>query len=275
MKSVVADYRYRVLCMKIVPVVGSTIYLTDHVTDMIMSGHTYISTSGYQFTGYSAGSDFSPATIDIEGIAGVAGISRAAISSGVFDGARCYVFATDWTSPTEDEEQITAGVFGKATMMDDRYTITGVSLIDALNQSVGDTYGAQCPKKFGGTEYAGCGVSLATYTVTGTLTAVSNAQIFTDTARSEPNGTFTAGTFRFTTGANAGLKAIEIKSYTSDTVEVYEPFYYTPSIGDAYEMVQGCRKRLSDCQAYGNVVNFGGFLWIPAGSTYAHVGKSG
>ena len=53
MKSVVADYRYRVLCMKIVPVVGSTIYLTDHVSDLVMSGHTYISTSGYQFTGYS------------------------------------------------------------------------------------------------------------------------------------------------------------------------------------------------------------------------------
>jgi len=275
MKSVVADYRYRVLCMKIVPVVGSTIYLTDHVTDLVMSGHTYISTSGYQFTGYSAGSDFSPSTIDIEGIAGVAGISRAAISSGVFDGARCYVFATDWTSPTEDEEQITVGVFGKATIMDDRYTITGVSLIDALNQTVVDTYGAQCPKKFGGTEYAGCGVSLAAYTVTGTLTSVSNAGVFTDTARTEANDTFTGGTFRFTTGANAGLKAIEIKSYASDTVEVYEPFYYTPAIGDAYEMVRGCRKRLSDCQAYGNVLNFGGFLWIPAGSTYAHVGKSG
>ena len=277
MKSVVADYRYRVLCMKIVSVVGSTIYLTDHVTDLLMSGHTYISTSGYQFTGYSAGSDFSPSTIDIEGIAGVAGISRAAISSGVFDGARCYVFATDWTSPTEDEEQITAGVFGKATIMDDRYTITGVSLIDALNQSVGDTYGAQCPKKFGGTEYAGCGVTL-TYpnTVTGTLTGVASASVFSDSTRPEAADTFTAGTIKFTTGLNAGLKPIEIKAYgAGGVIYTYETFYYLPANGDSYEMVRGCRKRLSDCQAYGNVVNFGGHLWIPAGSTYAHVGKSG
>jgi hypothetical protein len=76
MKSVVADYRYRVLCMKIVPVVAPTIYLTDYIHDLVMSGHTYISTSGYQFTGYNSTSDFAPASIDIEGIAGVAGISQ-------------------------------------------------------------------------------------------------------------------------------------------------------------------------------------------------------
>jgi len=99
MKSVVADYRYRVMCMKIVPLTGSTIYLTDHVKDLVMGGHTYLSTSGYEFTGYSATTEFSPGSVDIEGIAGAAGISRASISSGLFDGARCYCFATSWVTP--------------------------------------------------------------------------------------------------------------------------------------------------------------------------------
>ena len=47
MKTTVADYRYRVLCMRIVPIIGSTIYLTDYVNNLTISGHTYISTSGY------------------------------------------------------------------------------------------------------------------------------------------------------------------------------------------------------------------------------------
>jgi hypothetical protein len=35
MKSTVADYRYRVLCLRIVPVTGSPIYLTDHPRDLV------------------------------------------------------------------------------------------------------------------------------------------------------------------------------------------------------------------------------------------------
>lgn len=274
MKSVVADYRYRVLCMRIVPVSGSTIYLTDYVKDLVMSGHTYLSTSGYQFSGYSATADFSPAAIDIEGIAAASGMTRAAISSGVFDGARCYCFATDWTSPAEDEEPITALIFGKATLVDDRYKIDGTSLIDNLNKTVGDTYGAQCPKVFCGSDYAGCGLSLATYTVTGTVTSVTSSVVFVDSARAEATDYFVAGSFRFTSGLNTGLSPIEIRGYAAGTITLFEPFYYTPSIGDTYSMTRGCRKRLVDCQGYGNVVNFGGFLWIPTGSTYAHVGRS-
>jgi uncharacterized phage protein (TIGR02218 family) len=282
MKSVVADYRYRILCLRIVPVTGSPIYLTDHPRDLVMSGHTYLSTAGYQFTGQSATAGFSPASVDIEGIAGASGLSRAAVGSGLFDGARCYVFATSWAAPVEDQEPVVAGIFGKATLLDHRFQIGGVSLIDALNQTVGQTYGAQCPKLFCGTEYAGCGVSLAANTVTGTLTSVTSASVFTSAARTEAADTFGAGTIQFTSGPNAGLKALEIKSFAGGVITTFEPFYTLPVAGNAYSMVRGCRKRLSDCQArwngsgiVSNVANFGGFPWIPTGSTYAQVGQGG
>jgi uncharacterized phage protein (TIGR02218 family) len=282
MKSVVADYRYRTQCLRIVPVTGSPIYLTDHPRDLVMSGHTYLSTAGYQFTGQSATAGFSPASVDIEGIAGASGLSRAAVGSGLFDGARCYVFATSWAAPVEDQEPVVAGIFGKATLLDHRFQIGGVSLIDALNQSVGQTYGAQCPKTFCGTEYAGCGVSLAANTVTGTLTSVTSASVFTASARTEAADTFGAGTIQFTSGPNAGLKALEIKSFAGGVITTFEPFYYLPVAGNAYSMVRGCRKRLSDCQArwngsgtFSNVANFGGFPWIPTGSTYSQVGQGG
>ncbi len=278
MKSVVADYRYRVLCMRIVPVSGSTIYLTDYVKDLVMSGHTYLSTSGYQFSGYSATADFSPASIDIEGIAAASGMTRAAISSGVFDGARCYCFATDWTSPVEDEEPITAGIFGKAALLDDRYQISGTSLVDVLGQTVGQTYGAQCPRVFCDSV---CGVSLAANTVTGTLTSVTSASVFYSAARSEAADTFGAGTVQFTSGLNAGLKPIEVKSFAAGVFTTFEPFYYLPAAGDAYTAVRGCRKRSSDCKVrwngsgtFNNILNFAGFEFIPTGSTYAQYGKN-
>ena len=276
MKSVVADYATRVLCLRIVPSTGSTIYLTDHPRDLVMGGHTYMSTSGYEFTGYAATAGFSPASIDVEGIAGASGVTRAAIGSGLFDGARCYVFATSWAAPVEDQEPITAGIFGKSTLLDDRFQIGGVSLVDALNQSVGQTYGAQCPKAFCGQEYGGCMASLAANTVTGSLTGVTSASVFTDSARAESDDTFGAGTIQFTTGPNAGLKPLEIKSFAAGVITTFEPFYYLPVVGNSYSMVRGCRKRLSDCQARvggSNILNFGGFPWIPTGSTYATVGQ--
>ena len=276
MKPAVADYRYRVLCLRIEPESGSIIYLTDHPIDLVIGGHTYLSTSGYEFTGYASTDSFSPASIDIEGIAGLAGVSRAAIKSGLFDGARCYVFATDWTSPAEDDEPITAGVFGKATLLDDRYQIGGVSLIDALNQTVGATYSASCPKTFCGQEFGGCKASLAANTVTGIITSVTSASIVTDSGRGEAADAFGAGTIQFTTGANAGLKPLEVKSFASGTFETFEPFYYLPSPGDAYTAIRGCRKTLAACQARvggSNILNFGGFTNVPTASTYAKFGQ--
>jgi uncharacterized phage protein (TIGR02218 family) len=279
MKVTVAAPETRILCLRIEPSSASPIYLTDYPRDLTIGGHAYLSTSGYEFTGYSATADFAPASLDLDGIAGAAGITRAAIASGVFDGARCYIFATSWAAPVEDEEPITAGVFGKATLRDDRYQIGGVSLIDALNQVVGDTYGAACPKTFCGQEYAGCMASVAANTVTGTLTHVTSTTVFRDSARAEAADTFGAGTIQFTTGANAGLKPLEIKAHAADgTITTFDGTYYLPAVGDSYTMLRGCRKRLSDCQnrvGGSNVVNFGGFLWIPNGSTYAHVGRSG
>ena len=174
MKAVIADYRYRTICLRIVPVSGSPIYLTRHVRDLVMGGHTYLSASGYNFTGYSASANLSPAMVDVEGIAGLAGIGFDEITSGLFDNARAYLFATTWKNPVEDEEPIVASFLGKTTLMDQRYKIEEMALVDALNQSVGLTYTASCPRVFGD---VGCGISLPSITVTGTFTAVTNSLI--------------------------------------------------------------------------------------------------
>lgn len=275
MKSAVADRRYRVFCLRIVPTTGSPIYLTRHPRPLTMGGHTYLAGSGYDFTGYSAEASLSPAMIDLEGVAGLAGIGYDQIASGLFDNARAYLFATTWTSPVEDEEPIVASILGKTTLMDGRYKIEEMSLVDALNQTVGKTYTPACPKTFGGQEYAGCMKALGPLTVTGALSAVTSASIVRDGARGEAADYFAAGTLAFTSGANAGLKPLEIKRYEADgTIEMFEPFHYLPVIGDTYTLIPGCRKRLADCRdKWANVVNFGGFSNIPTASQYAQGGS--
>lgn len=273
MKAVVADWRYKVFCVRIEAISGAVVRFTAHPRSLTMSnGTVYSAGGGYDFTGQSVATTMAPGVMDLSGVADALGISKAAIASGVFDSARLYCFATTWASPIEDEEQIGAGVLGKTRLQDDRYIIEMMSLVDLLSQSVGDTYTAPCPLTFGGTEYGGCKKDLGPLTVTGTITSVTSSTVFRDSARTELDDWFGAGTIRFTSGANAGLNGHEIKGYAADgTITLFEPFYYPVEVGDAYEMISGCRKRLVDCQKYGNTDRFGGFSHVPTSSQYSRV----
>lgn len=275
MKPAVADYQYRTMCLRIVPVSGPSIKLTHFPRALTMSNaEVYLPHEGYDVTAYAASSSLSPSVVDLTGIADSNGISRDKVASGYFDGARCYLFATSWANPVEDQEPIVASLFGKSELQDDRYRIEEMALIDALGQSVGETYTPGCEKTFGGQEFAGCKIALGPLTVTGTITSVTSPLVFRDSSRAEVADYFGAGSIRFTSGANAGLRGKEIKRHeVTGTFEVFEAFHYTVEVGDAYEMIPGCKKRLEDCRdKWNNIVNFGGDSFIPTSSQYAKTG---
>ena len=269
MKPAVVDYQFRITCVRIEPLLGPAIYLTDHIRDLTLGGDLYRSDAGYEFSGNATESSMTPGTFDLEGIIDLAGISRAAIASGFLDNAKLFIFATQWNAPIVDQEPISKGILGRTTLKDDRYSVEVMSMIDALNQPIGKTYGATCPKKFGGQEYAGCKKVVSPSA--GTITSVTDRYNLKDSSRTEPADYFGAGSIVWTTGANVGLKSQEIKSYAADgTIELYEAFFYTMQIGDQFELTPGCRKRLEDCRdKWANILNFGGFTRIPTGNTYA------
>ncbi len=274
MKSTVAQYQTSATCVRIECLNGVTVRLTDYPYDLVMSNAAVYKTDyGYQPTAFTASSAFSPSAIDIDGICAVGGVTRDQLASGVFDNARVYIFKCNFLAPVEDYEPIAAGFFGKTTLQDDAYRIEGMSLVDALNQSVGKVYQAACSRTFGD---AGCTKSLPALTVSGAITSITSASVFRDSSRSEAADWFGAGTIQFTTGNNAGLKPLEIKAYAANgTITLFEPAYYTPVIGDAYALIPGCRKREADCRdKYGNIVNFFGFTRIPTTSTYTKVGAA-
>lgn len=272
MKPTVAPYATRAVCLRIVCSNGLTIRLTRYPFDLKMSNDAvYLTGSGYDVTAYSSTSNLSPSAIDLEGFVGYAGVTRDTIASGIFDGARAYLFACNFLAPVEDYEEIVCSILGKTELVDDRYRIEEMALIDAMNQSVGRTYTALCSHTFGD---ADCGKNLAALTVVGTVNVVTSNSTVRDTSRSESVDYFAAGTITFTSGNNSGLKAQEIKSYAADgTITTFEPFYYTPQVGDTFTMTPGCRKRLEDCRdKWNNVVNRFAFDYIQTSTTYMQVG---
>lgn len=273
MKSHVAPYETAVKCLRIVCTNGVTVRLTRYPFDLVMSNsQVYASVAGVDFSTIANESSFAAGAIDLTGFVGIGGITQAQIQSGVFDGADCYLFACDYLFPVEDYEPLIRSVMGKTTLEDGRFRIEEIGIVDRLSQSVGLTHTAPCPKFFGGQEFGGCGISLATKTVTGAVTSVSSSLVFVDSSRAEAADFFGWGTVQFTSGQNAGLRALKVRAYSSGSFTLYEPPYYPLTGGEDYTAVAGCRQRLEDCRdKHNNVQRFGGFPWVPLGSTYRKI----
>lgn len=294
MKAHVADYQTRTICVRLVAQDGTTLRWTTYPIDLLMSNsQSYLAGSGFEWTGYGATASMSPDSVNLQGIvsSAIGMLDRDQVAVGKWDNARAYVFATSWTAPVEDEEEITVFTFGQATLKDDTWVVEFMGLIDALNQTVGTIYSAQCQNTWAdetldggliattrsrctGPRSAPDGPQMATFLRTGTVTAVTSQYQFQDTSRTEADEYFTAGQMRFTSGANAGLKAIQIKQSTvGGQIVLHEAAYYPIQPGDSYEIIPGCRKRLVDCQAWNNVKNMNAFPHIPAPTEYTQIGR--
>jgi uncharacterized phage protein (TIGR02218 family) len=274
MKSAVAPPETSVLCLRISCVNGTTFRLTQYPVDLVMSNSSvYSAVIGHDFTSFEATASFSPSSFDLSGILSALGITFSTVMDGTLDGARCYLFRTNFLAPVEDYEPITSSILGKTRLEDGKFTIEEMSLIDALNQPAGGSVLPSCPKVFGGQEYAGCMKVVSPSS--GTITHAPSQFSVRDSARSEAVDWFGLGKIWFTTGANVGIKPREIKDYTaSGWITVYEPFYYPVAVGDAYLMLPGCRKRREDCSTkWANIENFGGFPDVPTTSSYSQVGN--
>lgn len=293
MKSNIADPGTRVYCARIVPTGSQPIVrLTGYPTQLVMSnGETYQSTSGYEFSGISGSSDMSGAGVDLDGILQAGAIDLDDIVVGAYDNARVHVFATTFTDPIEDEEEIASYFFGKVDVTDEKYRVQLMSLADVLSQKQGRSYSPNCPwtlfdQHLGGNLIASTrsrctgprsdqdGPQLADYLVTGTLTAVTDQYSFADSTRAEPDDWFGYGEIQFTTGANAGLRATQIKAFGGGVFTLHEALPYAPQVGDEYQAIPGCRKRLQDCRdKFGNAVNRGAFDEVPSRTEYTQRGR--
>lgn len=295
MKSHVADWQTRVYCVRIEPANDAPIVrLAGYPVDLVMSnGEVYQTENGYEFSGYGSSSTFASSSIDLNGILQMGAVSQTDLASGVYDNARVYLFATSWANPIEDEEPMALMFWGKVEFADDKYQVQLMGAIDALSQSTGRSYAPTCPwtlfdetldgrvldwahSKCTGPRAAQDGPLLADFKVTGTLTSVTDQYMFADSARTEDPDWFAYGTIRFTTGPNAGLKPIQIKAFTAGgAILLHEAMFYLPEVGNAYEMIPGCRKTADACKnKWANKINFGGQDHVPAPSVYQQRGRN-
>lgn len=137
-------------CARIERLDGNTYGLTNCTSDLTISGVTYRSSAGYTPTAVTSKADLQPGTVDIEGIIEVLGVDRTELLEGLFDGARVYVFLTDYQNPVVDEHPVVAGEWGKVEMTEEGSFVTEFrSLAEYLQQPIGRTHTAACEATLG------------------------------------------------------------------------------------------------------------------------------
>lgn len=251
-------------CWKLSLTNDTVIGFTDHSNDLVIDAVTYYSSSGYVPSAVNYNSTMEVSNLDISGLLSTGGVTRADIEAGLFDFAKVEIFMVNYMDLTMGELILKKGKFGEVEIHNEDFMVELRSLTESLTtSSICDIYSPQCRAIFGD---AKCGINLASITVSGTITSVTDSTHYTTSGLgSYSNDYFNYGLITFTSGANVGMSN-EVKDFTqsSGIVTTYLPYPYSVSVGDTFTIYPGCDRDYTTCSTrYNNIVNFRGEPFLP------------
>jgi len=264
-------------CVRIVRKDATEFGFTTHVEDLIISGLDYKSSAAFTGSDLSTKAGLSADNIDLNGFfAAIAadGITEDDVRAGLYDDAEIWFFTVDYTDPAAGMIKRAHGNVGQITTNENGFAVEILTDVQRLQQLTGELASKTCRADHGD---ARCGFNLATVTVTGTITSVTDARVFADSARTEADDHFTHGVLTWTTGNNNGL-SMEVMGYTGTggVFALFQPMPYEVQVGDTYSVPEGCDKLFVTCRDdFNNVVNFRGEPYIPNENILSDYGNRG
>lgn len=179
--------------------------------------------------------------------------THADVVGGVWQGAAFLIFKYNWAAPTDGTEAVMAGTFGNVGLKQGAVVVELRGLQQYLQQPVGNITSKTCRARFADYPRPNgnnrCGLNPATWTYAHTVGAVTSRREFAivRTGDALADNWLTEGLLTFTGGPNAGHVA-KVRSHTSGVVVLATDLPYLPVLGDTFNALAGCRKRLDeDC----------------------------
>jgi len=255
-------------CWKATLTNGTVVTATSHDRNIIFDGRTYLSAAAYTPSDVESSTDLAPDNVELEGLLASPAITDADIHSGVWDFAAVEIFQVNYRDLTMGRDRVREGRLGEVKGGRAMFRAELRGLTQAYSRRIVRLIQKECDADLGDSR---CKVTIASFTVTGTIDSVASRRQFTDAARTEANEWFTAGKVTFTSGLNTGL-SMEIKDSTSaGVITLHEMMPFDIAPGDTYSMHAGCTKRKTeDCIGkFSNGVNHRGFDLLPGSRVYA------
>lgn len=192
-------------------------------------------------------------------------ITRPQIVGGLWAGARVEVMQIDYLHPEWGYSVRRVGRIGEAGIRGVESESQFRGLMDLLSQPVGERTSTTCRYKLGESR---CGVNVAAFTRTGSVTAITNRQRFTvNLSPTAADDYYKNGLITWTSGPNTGLK-METVGNTGNQIVLFAPMITNVAVGHNFSIVAGDDKTLSTCHAkFNNAINFGGEPDMPTRET--------
>lgn len=243
--------------LKITRTDGQVFGFTSHDSDVTISSVLYEAAQGLDVTSVVTSAGLGVDNLELTTIDDGTLFTHAQVIGGLWQGAAFLVFRYNWVTPADGTEPLLAGTIGNVTLRNGQVVAELRGLQQYLQQSVGSVSSKTCRARLGDSR---CGVALASYTHTGTVTGVTDRQIFVASAMAQAADYFGDGVLTWTAGNNNGLE-IKVKVHASGgNFTLALPMPDDIQVGDTFSVIAGCRKRLSeDCiTKFSNVLNFQG-----------------
>jgi uncharacterized phage protein (TIGR02218 family) len=253
-------------CWRIQRTDGVVLGFTSFDQDLDIEGVTYKAATGFFPSAVSQTNQLDINNAEATSFLDDDSISERDLVGGKFDHARLDLFILNYldlpSSLTLDPPKhllLMSGTLGQVTNSDRTFKVECRSKAQALTQKIVELTSRECRYELGDSR---CKVNLAPYTHALTVASVANNRLINVSGFNQPNGYLDEGNLTFSSGANDGLN-FTIQSHIGGTITLWEVAPYDIAVGDTFGAIAGCRKTLSDCKRFNNVVNHGGFPHIP------------
>lgn len=247
-------------CWRITRQDSVDIGFTDHDEMITFDSLDYDSIAGFTPTTVESKSNMSVDNLDVEGQVFPSKITEEDLLAGLYDYAEIEIFVVNYTDLTQGKLVVKRGRLGEVTLNSQMFQAEVRGLTQHLSQTIGDVFSPSCRAILGDSK---CKVALAGFTVSTTVTEITNSQTFKASALAEDAGWYTGGEVEWTSGNNDGRR-MEVKEFASTQVVLALPMGKSIQVGDTFDIIAGCDKTRETCQSrFSNIINFRGEPDVP------------
>lgn len=248
---------------------GVVLRFTDHDAPVDLNFQTYSPAFGHDSSARRFQDGLKESSTEFRGVISSSAITEDDLRAGRYRDAKITEAVVDWRYPYQGTLLIRFFWVDQTVWTGEGWSAELSGPERFLRRSMGTLFTRNCANTLGD---ALCQVSLAGYTVTGVTAAGTDdgskklSMVATGASLGAfSNGYFAYGTIEATSGANDGIRRV-IKTFRgSDRRFAFQtPFPFDIAAGDTFTIVAGCDRTSSTCRTkFSNLVNFGGFLFMP------------
>ncbi len=259
------------LCVKVRRRDTVALCFTSWSETHFVGGEPYDPVDGIHPTALEETAGLEASNLDWSGILSDSRIREVDLRAGRYDGAKVTIMIAAPLRSDTDYIVLKKGFFGKIAIRDGQYQCEFNSLIDRLQQTIGEVTSASDRVK----RLEDAIEDMSPHRFTAAVTFVSTDQkTLAFTGLSEATGEFNYGILKALDGDNLDVEQ-EIKSSVLDSgttrIVLHEPFPYSVAPGDSMRLERGYDRTWARAKALGIEDRYHGEPWLPGNDYVVHL----